>query len=117
MTTTLISGATRGLGLETARRLVAAGHNVYLGARDEQRGKEAADRVGGRPVRLDVTSDDSVEAVAALIRGEVGSLDVLVNNAGIVGARKPVGEITAADMLERRGQPVSSLRIGRYRPQ
>jgi NAD(P)-dependent dehydrogenase (short-subunit alcohol dehydrogenase family) len=99
MTTTLITGATRGLGLETARRLVAAGHTVYLGARDEQRGKEAADRVGGRPVRLDVTRDESVEAAAAFIGQETGHLDVLVNNAGIVGRRTPVGEVTAADML------------------
>jgi NAD(P)-dependent dehydrogenase (short-subunit alcohol dehydrogenase family) len=99
MTTTLITGATKGLGLEAARRLVAAGHTVYLGARDEHRGQEAASRVGGRPVRLDVTRDDCVEAAAALIRGEAGHLDVLVNNAGITGGRKPPGETTAADLL------------------
>jgi NAD(P)-dependent dehydrogenase (short-subunit alcohol dehydrogenase family) len=98
MTTTLITGATRGLGLETARRLIAAGHTVYLGARDPQRGKEAAGSLGARLLLIDVTSDDSVHAAAALVREEVGHLDVLVNNAGISGGRKPPGEVTAADL-------------------
>ncbi|MDM4761958.1 SDR family NAD(P)-dependent oxidoreductase [Galbitalea sp. SE-J8] len=82
MTTTLITGANRGLGRETARQLIAAGHTVYLGARDEIRGRAAADALGARFVRLDVTSDDSVEAAAEWI-GADGGLDVLVNNAGI----------------------------------
>jgi NAD(P)-dependent dehydrogenase (short-subunit alcohol dehydrogenase family) len=98
MTTTLITGANKGLGFETARRLTAAGHTVYLGARDEQRGKEAAASLGARPILIDVTSDDSVQAAAALIGGQAGHLDVLVNNAGIVGGRKPPGEVTAADV-------------------
>jgi NAD(P)-dependent dehydrogenase (short-subunit alcohol dehydrogenase family) len=98
MTATLITGANKGLGYETARRLIAAGHTVYAGARDEQRGKEAAARLGARPLLIDVTSDDSVEAAAAQIRDEVGHLDVLVNNAGIPGGRIPPGETTAADV-------------------
>jgi NAD(P)-dependent dehydrogenase (short-subunit alcohol dehydrogenase family) len=98
MTTTLITGANKSLGFETARRLAGAGHTIYLGSRDEQRGKEAASRIGARPVQIDVTSDDSVQAAAALIRDEAGHLDVLVNNAGINGGRKPPGAVTAADM-------------------
>ena len=98
MTTTLITGANKSLGFETARRLAEAGHTVYLGSRDEQRGKEAASRIGARPVQIDVTSDDSVQAAAALIRDEAGHLDVLVNNAGISGGRKAPGDVTAADM-------------------
>ena len=99
MTTTLITGANKSLGFETARRLAEAGHIIYLGSRDEQRGKEAAGRIGARPVQIDVTSDDSVQAAAALIRDEAGHLDVLVNNAGISGGlgRSP-GDVTAADM-------------------
>src|ERR1700731_84258 len=65
MTTTLITGANKSLGFETARRLAEAGHTIYLGSRDEQRGKEAAGRIGARPVQIDVTSDDSVQAAAA----------------------------------------------------
>jgi NAD(P)-dependent dehydrogenase (short-subunit alcohol dehydrogenase family) len=98
MTTTLITGANKGLGRETARRLIAAGHTVYAGSRDEQRGKEAAAQLGARPLLIDVTSDDSVQAAAELIRAEAGHLDVLVNNAGIIGGRKEAGDTTAADL-------------------
>ncbi|MFE6935015.1 SDR family oxidoreductase [Streptomyces sp. NPDC057699] len=98
MTTTLITGANKGLGFETARRLVEAGHTVYAGARDPRLGQEAAERLGARFVQLDITDDDSVEAAAAFVRKDAGRLDVLVNNAGIVGVRKPVGEVTGADM-------------------
>ncbi len=82
MTTTLVTGATRGLGRETARQLVAAGHTVYVGARDEARGREVAEELGARHVRLDVTDDASVATALAAI-GADGGLDVLVNNAGI----------------------------------
>lgn len=82
MTATLITGANKGLGFETARRLVAAGHTVYLGSRDAERGRRAAEQVGARAVRLDVTDDASVRAAAAAIETD-GGLDVLVNNAGI----------------------------------
>ncbi len=98
MTTTLITGANKGLGFETARRLVAAGHTVYLGARDERLGKEAAATLGARPVLIDVTSEPSVQAAAALVREQAGHLDVLVNNAGIGGGARPPGEVTGTDM-------------------
>ena len=82
MTTTLVTGANKGLGKETARLLVEAGHTVYVGARDEARGRAAADELGARFVRLDVTDDSSVASAMATIRAD-GGLDVLVNNAGI----------------------------------
>jgi NAD(P)-dependent dehydrogenase (short-subunit alcohol dehydrogenase family) len=82
MTTTLVTGANKGLGRETARQLVAAGHTVYVGARDETRGHEAADELGARFVQLDVTDDASVAAAYTQIEAG-GGLDVLVNNAGI----------------------------------
>lgn len=84
MTTTLITGANKGLGFETARRLVAAGHTVYLGSRDAARGRRAAEQLGARMVPLDVTDDGSVAAAANTI-AVGGGLDVLVNNAGIEG--------------------------------
>ncbi len=82
MTTTFITGANTGLGKETARQLVAAGHTVYVGARDEGRGRAAAEEVGARFVQLDVTDDTSVASAFAQIEAD-GGLDVLVNNAGI----------------------------------
>jgi NAD(P)-dependent dehydrogenase (short-subunit alcohol dehydrogenase family) len=90
MTTTLITGANKGLGYETARRLLAEGHDVWVGARDETRGRAAAEELGARFVRIDVTDDASVAAAAET----VGELDVLVNNAGISGGMVPVGEVT-----------------------
>ncbi|MER6227226.1 SDR family oxidoreductase [Streptomyces sp900105755] len=82
MTTTLITGANKGIGHETARQLIAAGHTVYIGARDAERGRRAAEELGARFVLLDVTDDASVEAAAQRIEAD-GGLDVLVNNAGI----------------------------------
>ncbi|MFJ2651228.1 SDR family oxidoreductase [Streptomyces sp. NPDC087420] len=84
MTTTLITGANKGLGFETARRLVEAGHTVYLGSRDAERGRRAAERLGARLVLLDTTDDASVEAAAKTVEAD-GGLDVLINNAGIEG--------------------------------
>jgi NAD(P)-dependent dehydrogenase (short-subunit alcohol dehydrogenase family) len=97
MTTTLITGANKGLGHETARRLVAAGHTVHLGSRDAERGRRAADRIGARAVLIDVTDDASVAAAAKEI-AELGGLDVLINNAGIAGPFKPASEFTAEDV-------------------
>ncbi|MFC8347275.1 SDR family oxidoreductase [Streptomyces sp. NPDC057280] len=82
MTITLITGANKGLGYETARQLIDAGHTVYVGARDAERGRRAAEQLGARFVQLDVTDDASVQAAAKTIEAE-GGLDVLVNNAGI----------------------------------
>ncbi|HTJ66406.1 MAG TPA: SDR family NAD(P)-dependent oxidoreductase [Actinospica sp.] len=84
MTTTLITGANRGLGRESAAQLIAAGHTVYIGARDEARGRAVAEELGAgaRFVQLDVTDDASVAAAFAQIEAD-GGLDVLVNNAGI----------------------------------
>ncbi|MFC4907196.1 SDR family NAD(P)-dependent oxidoreductase [Actinomadura gamaensis] len=97
MTTTLITGANKGLGYETARRLVEAGHTVYVGARDAGRGRAAAERLGARFVLLDVTDDASVDAAAKTIEAD-GGLDVLVNNAGVEW-RRPNGEVPGAAEL------------------
>jgi NAD(P)-dependent dehydrogenase (short-subunit alcohol dehydrogenase family) len=98
MTITLITGANTGLGLETARRLLAVGHDVWLGARDPARGVAAADEIGARFVLLDVTDDGSLEAAVRTV-ADAGGLDVLVNNAGIVGTRVPPAETTAHDLV------------------
>jgi NAD(P)-dependent dehydrogenase (short-subunit alcohol dehydrogenase family) len=83
MTVTLITGANKGLGYETARQLIERGHTVYLGARDAKRGEAAASELGGQFVQLDVTDDSSVETALGAIAEREARLDVLVNNAGI----------------------------------
>jgi NAD(P)-dependent dehydrogenase (short-subunit alcohol dehydrogenase family) len=89
MTIALITGSNKGLGKETARRLMAEGHLVYVSARDADAGRAASDELGARFVQLDVTDDASVSAAADTIRREAGGLDVLVNNAGISGGFVP----------------------------
>jgi NAD(P)-dependent dehydrogenase (short-subunit alcohol dehydrogenase family) len=83
MTVTLVTGANKGLGYETARQLIARGHTVYLGARNVERGEAGAVELGGHFVQVDVTDDASVESALGLVASREGHLDVLVNNAGI----------------------------------
>jgi len=98
MTTTLVTGATRGVGLELSRRLAEAGHTVYLGARDLERGREVAEPIGARAISIDVTDDASVRTAMDHLRLEAGALDVLVNNAGISGTQRPPAEADVNDL-------------------
>jgi NAD(P)-dependent dehydrogenase (short-subunit alcohol dehydrogenase family) len=84
MTITLITGANKGIGYETAKQLLELGHVVYIGARDSERGQKAADELGARFVQLDVTDDVSVNRALATIDAAEGHLDVLVHNAGVL---------------------------------
>lgn len=68
MTAILITGANKGLGFETARQLVAAGHTVYAGTRDAGRGRQAAAELGARAVQLDVTVVNVSSGLASLTR-------------------------------------------------
>ncbi|SDH14930.1 SDR family NAD(P)-dependent oxidoreductase [Klenkia brasiliensis] len=83
MSTVLVTGATRGIGRETARQFAALGHTVFLGARDLERGRAVAAEVGALPVLLDVTDTSSVAGALAAVGARSGRLDVLVNNAGV----------------------------------
>jgi NAD(P)-dependent dehydrogenase (short-subunit alcohol dehydrogenase family) len=100
MTITLITGANRGLGYETARRLIGLGHTVLAGARDPQRGTKAARELGAPFIQIDPTDADSVEAAAARVRDEYGRLDVLINNAGTAAPRLDCEEVTAEAAME-----------------
>src|SRR5690625_6329387 len=84
MTITLITGANKGIGFETARQLIELGHTVYLGARDVDRGTAAATEIGAHFVQLDVTDDTSVTAALGVIEDADGRLDLLINNAGVL---------------------------------
>jgi NAD(P)-dependent dehydrogenase (short-subunit alcohol dehydrogenase family) len=99
MTVTLITGANKGIGFETARQLLEVGHVVYIGARDTERGEKAAATLGARFVQLDVTDDASVHDALATIGSIEGRLDVLVHNAGILG-NEPLDGPTALRVFD-----------------
>jgi len=94
-----ITGANKGLGHEAARRLIGLGHTVLLGARDAERGQQAAAALGARFVQIDVTDDASVAAAASDVAAHEGRVDVLINNAGVHGPLGDPGSLTGADAL------------------
>eukprot|EP01114_Cavostelium_apophysatum_P014562 TRINITY_DN3808_c0_g2_i2.p1 TRINITY_DN3808_c0_g2~~TRINITY_DN3808_c0_g2_i2.p1 ORF type:complete len:242 (-),score=58.83 TRINITY_DN3808_c0_g2_i2:54-779(-) len=98
----LVTGANQGIGFELVRQLATLGHKVYLGARSQERGKEAIAKLEAqglknvRFLQLDVTDSTSVNAAVKQVESEQGHLDVLVNNAGI--ALEPANNGSTVDV-------------------
>ena len=94
----LITGANKGIGFAIAGQLGRLGYRIWLGCRDEERGRAAtealrADGVDVEPILLDVTSDESVAAAVKVLSDRDEALDVLVNNAGMhFGFTPPTAE-------------------------
>ena len=89
MSVALITGANKGIGLETAKQLAEAGVTVLLGARDLTKGEVAAASLKAvgldvRAVKIDVDDPSDYATIAAYIEKEFGKLDILINNAGIL---------------------------------
>jgi NAD(P)-dependent dehydrogenase (short-subunit alcohol dehydrogenase family) len=87
----LITGANKGIGFEVARQIARAGWTVLVGARNEELGKQAAEKLKGEGldahfVHVDLDAHETAAIAAEGIDGQFGKLDVLINNAGIVGA-------------------------------
>ncbi|MGI8431638.1 MAG: SDR family oxidoreductase [Chthoniobacterales bacterium] len=85
----LVTGANKGIGLETARQLAQKGMTVLIGARDEAKGAEAVaelkkEGLEARAITIDVSDSKSIKSAAAEVEKEFGHLDVLVNNAGVM---------------------------------
>jgi len=91
MKTVLITGANKSIGFETARQLLQMGYFVYLSSRDQQKGEEATNRLKAEgydqveTIVIDVDNLDSIRAARQTLGSKTGSLDVLINNAGISG--------------------------------
>jgi len=101
----VVTGANKGIGLEIARQLARRGATVFIGARDDARGREAAEKLrseglDARPLRIDVSDAQSVAAAAAELERAVGRLDVLVNNAAIAIDDGPPSRVSE-DALRR----------------
>ena len=104
----LITGANKGIGLETARQLGKLGITVLVGARDQAKGEAAVaelkkDGVDARAVKLDVDNSSDYAAVAKLIEKDYGRLDILVNNAGVMldGRKGNETSKTSQDVLRK----------------
>jgi NAD(P)-dependent dehydrogenase (short-subunit alcohol dehydrogenase family) len=95
----LVTGASSGIGADTALRLKEAGYTVYGAARRTERMSSLRD-AGVNVLRLDVTDDDSIRTAVETIMGESGRIDVLVNNAGYGS----YGSIEDVPMDEARAQ-------------
>ena len=87
--TALVTGANRGLGLETARQLLARGLDVVLAGRDDDaldRAFHSLDRASQQAmtVRMDVTNPESIRSAQRAVAGRFGGVDILVNNAAVL---------------------------------
>jgi hypothetical protein len=94
-TTIFITGANTGLGLESAKRLAAAGGSVVVSARTQAKAEQAAKEVGGKTIgiELDLADLRSVKSLPARLEAALGgtpTIDVLMNNAGVMAVRERV---------------------------
>lgn len=98
----LVTGANKGIGKAIVRGLAQKGMTVLLGARDPERGMQAAEELSSNGtvhfLQLDVTDEASVRAAAQEVATRYGKLDVLVNNAGISGSGARPSEETVEDL-------------------
>lgn len=91
MKSVLITGANRSIGLEITKQLSAKGLFVYLGSRDLEKGNAAVKELNEngfkniQAIEIDVTNSDSILAAKKTVENEQGKLDILINNAGILG--------------------------------
>jgi 3-oxoacyl-[acyl-carrier protein] reductase len=92
----VVTGASRGVGLETSRRLAAEGARVVMVARGEEALRAAADELGADWVAADITDPGCDERIVAVCAEQLGGIDVLVNNAGTSYLR-PLDELSDED--------------------
>lgn len=97
--TAVVTGAGSGIGAVIAARLASAGARVAVADVSTEAAQEVTEKIGGGafPLKVDVTDVEQVEAAIAGVIERAGSLEILVNNAGIAGRAAPIWEQTDAD--------------------
>jgi len=106
MTTALITGANRSIGLETAKQLSEKGLFVYLGSRDLAKGEAIVKELNEqgfsniKAIEIDVTNSESIYAAKNIVEKEQGKLDILINNAGILGTQPQTAIETPVDNIK-----------------
>ena len=81
MKTILVTGASSGMGADFAKQLAEQGHRVYAAARRVEKMAELK-VFGVKPIKMDITDENDIQAVVRQIEEETGGIDILVNNAG-----------------------------------
>ena len=102
--TALVTGGNRGIGLAAARQLAEKGYAVLVGSRDPKDGEEAAETLRRRAldastVRLDLSDAATLDAAVAHIEASGRSVDVLINNAGVLH-EKPLLELSDLEVAD-----------------
>lgn len=107
MKSVLITGANRSIGLEVAKQLSKKGLFVYLGSRDLEKGNAVADELKKngyeniKAIEIDVTNSNSILAAKKVIESEQGKLDILINNAGILGTNPQLASDTSIEEIQK----------------
>jgi NAD(P)-dependent dehydrogenase (short-subunit alcohol dehydrogenase family) len=107
MKTVLITGANRSIGLETAKQLSKKGLFVYLGTRDLEKGEVVVKELTEngfqniKAIQIDVTNLDSILSAKKTIEKEQGKLDILINNAGILGTNPQQASDTSIEDIQK----------------
>lgn len=105
MKTVFITGANRSIGLETAKQLSEKGLFVYLGSRDLSKGEEIVKELSEKgfqnikAIEIDVTNPESISKAKNIVGNEQGKLDILINNAGILGVNPQTAAETSVENI------------------